>query len=132
MLLRMSMMDKKLKTNELIETYSEYLIYQKGLSQNTVDSYISDLKKFSNYLQDLELSQQNIENYFLDINAFNYSTSTKKRFYSSIKNFIKYLDEIENLLQIKITGIQLKASNKLPDILTTDEKMHSGQKIETN
>lgn len=66
------MMDKKLKTNELIETYSEYLIYQKGLSQNTVDSYISDLKKFSNYLQDLELSQQNIENYFLDINAFNY------------------------------------------------------------
>jgi site-specific recombinase XerD len=58
-------MDKKLKTNELIETYSEYLIYQKGLSQNTVDSYISDLKKLSNYLQNSELSQQNIENYFL-------------------------------------------------------------------
>ena len=114
-------MDKKLKTNELIETYSEYLIYQKGLSQNTVDSYISDLKKFSNYLQDLELSQQNIENYFLDINSFNYSSSTKKRFYSSIKNFIRYLDEIENLLQIKITGIQLKSTKKLPNILTTDE-----------
>ena len=54
-------MDKKLKTNELIETYLEYLTYQKGLSQNTVDAYISDLKKLSNYLQDAELSQQNIE-----------------------------------------------------------------------
>ena len=42
-------MDKKLKTNELIETYSEYLIYQKGLSKNTVNSYVSDLKKLSYY-----------------------------------------------------------------------------------
>ena len=110
-------MDKKLKTNELIQAYSEYLIYQKGLSQNTVDSYISDLNKLSNYLQDSELSQQNIENYFLEISAFNYSKSTKKRFYSSIKNFLKYLDEIENLLQIKVTDIQLKSNRKLPDIL---------------
>tara|TARA_X000000950_G_scaffold266528_1_gene342100 strand:- start:37 stop:327 length:291 start_codon:yes stop_codon:yes gene_type:complete len=95
-------MDKKLKINHLIETYSEYLIFQKGLSPNTVDSYISDLKKLSLYLQDSEISQQSIENYFLDISDFNYSTSTKKRFYSSIKNFLKYLDEEENILQIKV------------------------------
>ena len=50
----MSKMDKKLKTNQLIETYSEYLIYQKGLSKNTVESYISDLKKLSRYLNNLE------------------------------------------------------------------------------
>ena len=111
-------MDKKLKTNDLIDTYSEYLIYQKGLSQNTVDSYISDLKKLSNYLQDDELSQQNIENYFLDISEFNYSTSTKKRYYSSIKNFLKYLDETENLLQIKVTDLQLKNNKRLPDVLS--------------
>ena len=27
--------------------FAEYLIYQKGLSQNTVNSYVSDLKKLS-------------------------------------------------------------------------------------
>ena len=38
-------MDKKLKTNELIETYLEYLTYQKGLSQNTVDASTAIEKK---------------------------------------------------------------------------------------
>ena len=114
-------MDKKLKINHLIETYSEYLIFQKGLSPNTVDSYISDLKKLSLYLQDSEISQQSIENYFLDISDFNYSTSTKKRFYSSIKNFLKYLDEEENILQIKISELRLKSIRKLPEVLSVED-----------
>ena len=123
-------MDKKLKINHLIETYSEYLIYQKGLSPNTVDSYISDLKKLSRYLQDDEISQQSIENYFLDISDFNYSTSTKKRFYSSIKNFLKYLDEEENILQIKVSELRLKSIRKLPEILSVEdiEKMINAYK----
>ena len=114
-------MDKKLKINHLIQTYSEYLIFQKGLSPNTVDSYISDLKKLSLYLQDSEISQQSIENYFLDISDFNYSTSTKKRFYSSIKNFLKYLDEEENILQIKLSELRLKSIRKLPEVLSVED-----------
>ena len=123
-------MDKKLKINHLIETYSEYLIFQKGLSPNTVDSYISDLKKLSRYLQDVEISQQSIENYFLDISDFNYSTSTKKRFYSSIKNFLKYLDEEENILQIKVSELRLKSIRKLPEVLSIEdiEKMINAYK----
>jgi integrase/recombinase XerD len=123
-------MDKKLKINHLIETYSEYLIFQKGLSPNTVDSYISDLKKLSLYLQDSEISQQSIENYFLDISDFNYSTSTKKRFYSSIKNFLKYLDEEENILQIKLSELRLKSIRKLPEVLSVEdiEKMINAYK----
>ena len=123
-------MDKKLKIKHLIETYSEYLIFQKGLSPNTVDSYISDLKKLSRYLQDDEISQQSIENYFLDISDFNYSTSTKKRFYSSIKNFLKYLDEEENILQIKVSELRLKSIRKLPEVLSIEdiEKMINAYK----
>ena len=123
-------MDKKLKINHLIETYSEYLIFQKGLSPNTVDSYISDLKKLSLYLQDSEISQQSIENYFLDISDFNYSTSTKKRFYSSIKNFLKYLDEEENILQIKVSELRMKSIRKLPEVLSIEdiEKMINAYK----
>ena len=126
----MSKMDKKLKINHLIETYSEYLIFQKGLSPNTVDSYISDLKKLSLYLQDSEISQQSIENYFLDISDFNYSTSTKKRFYSSIKNFLKYLDEEENILQINLSELRLKSIRKLPEVLSVEdiEKMINAYK----
>ena len=40
-------MNIKSKINKSISSFSEYLLYQKGLSQNTVDSYKSDLTKLS-------------------------------------------------------------------------------------
>ena len=60
-------MNTKLKTSKLISSFSEYLLYQKGLSKNTVESYTSDLIKLSNYLNDNELSKHNIDNFFLDM-----------------------------------------------------------------
>ena len=82
-------MNIKSKINYLIDSFSDYLLYQKGLSKNSVDSYRSDLIKLSNYLQNEEISKTNIDNFFLDMAEFKYSDSTKKRMYSSIKNLQK-------------------------------------------
>ena len=111
-------MNIKSKINQSISSFSEYLLYQKGLSQNTVDSYISDLMKLSNYLQNQDLSKTNIDNFFIDISEFNYSVSTKKRMHSSIKNFLKYINEYEDYESIDISDIKLKSTNKLPEILS--------------
>ena len=111
-------MNIKSKINKSISSFSEYLLYQKGLSQNTVDSYKSDLTKLSNYLQNQELSKTNIDNFFIDMSEFNYSTSTKKRMHSSIKNFLKYINENEDYESIDISDIKLKSTNKLPEILS--------------
>ena len=111
-------MNIKLKINQSIISYSEYLLYQKGLSQNTVDSYTSDLTKLSNYLQNQELSKTNIDNFFIEMSEFHYSVSTKKRMHSSIKNFLKYISENEDYESIDISDIKLKSSNKLPEVLS--------------
>ena len=111
-------MNIKSKINKSISSFSEYLLYQKGLSQNTVDSYKSDLTKLSNYLQNQELSKTNIDNFFIDMSEFNYSTSTKKRMHSSIKNFLKYINENEDYESIDISDIKLKSSKKLPEVLS--------------
>jgi len=111
-------MNIKLKINQSIISYSEYLLYQKGLSQNTVDSYTSDLKKLSNYLQNQDLSKTNIDNFFIEMSEFHYSVSTKKRMHSSIKNFLKYISENEDYESIDISDIKLKSSNKLPEVLS--------------
>ena len=118
-------MNIKSEINRLISSFSEYLLYQKGLSKNTVDSYTSDLLKLSNYLQNRDLSKKNIDNFFLDISEFNYSISTKKRIHSSIKNFLKYVNENKDYESIDISDIKLKSSSKLPEVLSiTDiEKM---------
>ena len=111
-------MNIKSKINKSISSFSEYLLYQKGLSQNTVDSYTSDLTKLSNYLQNQDLSKTNIDNFFIDMSEFNYSTSTKKRMHSSIKNFLKYINENEDYESIDISDIKLKSSKKLPEVLS--------------
>lgn len=126
-------MNIKSKINKSISSFSEYLLYQKGLSQNTVDSYKSDLTKLSNYLQNQDLSKTNIDNFFIDMSEFNYSSSTKKRMHSSIKNFLKYINENENYESIDISDIKLKSSKKLPEVLSiTDiENMINFYKHET-
>ena len=111
-------MNIKSKINKSISSFSEYLLYQKGLSQNTVDSYKSDLKKLSNYLQNQDLSKASIDNFFIDMSEFNYSSSTKKRMHSSIKNFLKYINENEDYESIDISDIKLKSSKKLPEVLS--------------
>ena len=111
-------MNIKSKINKSISSFSEYLLYHKGLSQNTVDSYKSDLTKLSNYLQNQDLSKTNIDNFFIDMSEFNYSSSTKKRMHSSIKNFLKYINENEDFESIDISDIKLKSSKKLPEVLS--------------
>ena len=111
-------MNIKSKINQSISSFSEYLLYQKGLSQNTVDSYKSDLTKLSNYLQNQDLSKATIDNFFIDMSEFNYSSSTKKRMHSSIKNFLKYINENEDYESIDISDIKLKSSKKLPEVLS--------------
>ena len=114
-------MNIKSKINKSISSFSEYLLYQKGLSQNTVDSYKSDLTKLSNYLQNQDLSKTNIDNFFIDMSEFNYSSSTKKRMHSSIKNFLKYINENEDYESIDISDIKLKSSKKLPEVLSVTD-----------
>lgn len=111
-------MNIKSKINKSISSFSEYLLYQKGLSQNTVDSYKSDLTKLSNYLQNQDLSKTTIDNFFIDMSEFNYSSSTKKRMHSSITNFLKYINENEDFESIDISDIKLKSSKKLPEVLS--------------
>ena len=41
------MMKQKLEINSLIDSYKDFLIYEKGLSENTVTAYISDINKVS-------------------------------------------------------------------------------------
>ena len=114
-------MNIKSKINQSISSFSEYLLYQKGLSQNTVDSYTSDLTKLSNYLQNQDLSKTNIDNFFIDMSEFHYSASTKKRIHSSIKNFLKYINENEDYESIDISDIKIKSSNKLPEVLSISD-----------
>ena len=61
----------RLKLNEAISEYKQYLVIEKNVSQNTVQSYIRDLKRFNDFFDDKnidvkDISENDIHHYLSD------------------------------------------------------------------
>ena len=84
------MTHQKLEIEELITSFQEFLIYEKGLSKNTVEAYKSDAIKFTRYANLNNLNKNVMTSYFLELSEFNYSNATKQRMYSSIKQYLNF------------------------------------------
>lgn len=81
---------------EVIKEYISYIKDKKKLSNNTVLSYYTDIKKYTDYLESINLELSNVvENdiigYIIDLEKHSISVSTVSRMISSIKSFHDYL-----------------------------------------
>ena len=112
-----------------ISAFTEYLQYEKGLSENTRAAYRRDLNKFNAYLlkncqssQPGEISKQQITAFLSNQMDEGAANSTVARSLSSIKTFYKFL-VLENHVQNNPTSDleTPKIKRKLPDILTIEE-----------
>ena len=112
---------QKLEIEELITSFQEFLIYEKGLSKNTVEAYKSDAIKFTQYADLNNLNKNVMTNYFLELSEFNYSNATKQRMYSSIKQYLNFLEVNGIINHVEIEDIQFKSALKLPDVLNVSE-----------
>ncbi len=115
------MTHQKLEIEELITSFQEFLIYEKGLSKNTVEAYKSDAIKFTQYADLNNLNKNVMTNYFLELSKFNYSNATKQRMYSSIKQYLNFLEVNGIINHVEIEDIQFKSALKLPDVLNISE-----------
>jgi len=93
--------NKQNKQNPLISEFLHNLWLEKGLSQNTRQSYCSDLIKFNNWLtenlaQDLiGVKEQDLKSYISFMNKNNFNKRTQARWLSSMRSFYNYLLEQE-------------------------------------
>ena len=115
------MTHQKLEIEELITSFQEFLIYEKGLSKNTVEAYKSDAIKFTHYADLNNLNKNVMTSYFLELSEFNYSNATKQRMYSSIKQYLNFLEVNGIINHVEIEDIQFKSALKLPDVLNVSE-----------
>lgn len=81
---------------EVIKEYISYIRDKKRLSANTVSSYLNDIKKYVEYLQNQniklnEVVENDIISYIIELEKANISASTVSRMISSIKSFHDYL-----------------------------------------
>ena len=115
------MMKQKLEINSLIDSYKDFLIYEKGLSENTVSAYISDINKVSGQEEYFDLENFLPDTYLMSSNNKNYSGSTKKRIQSSINQFLKYLIDKNYIANIEINNVSIMSEKKLPHVLSPNE-----------
>ena len=110
-----------------IKGFKSYLQIERSLSDNSVQAYIRDVKKFANYaipieLSELQVTRADISNFLAQINQKNISSRSQARIISGIKAFYKYLI-MEDYLKINPTELieSPKIGLKLPDTLSLIE-----------
>lgn len=115
------MMKQKLEISLLIDSYRDFLIYEKGLSENTINAYISDINKVSNNDVYFNIDNFITTKYLKNAENKKYSGSTKKRIQSSVNQFLKFLIEENFISNIEINNISIRSEQKLPIILSPYE-----------
>ena len=110
-----------------IKGFKSYLQIERSLSDNSVQAYIRDVKKFANYaipieLSELKVTRLDISTFLAQINQEDISARSQARIISGIKAFYKYLI-MEDYLKINPTELieSPKIGLKLPDTLSLIE-----------
>ncbi len=114
---------------DLIQAYENYLTKVKQASNNTVSSYMRDIRQFSQWLQNredmdvLSATQLNISDYLTYLQSQGKSGATVSRTLASLKNFYGYLVST-GFLEISPVNGEIhvdRGEKKLPEILTGKE-----------
>ena len=117
-----------MKWKQAILDYQLYLKIERGLSQNTLESYVRDIKKLILFLEDNEISTSPIKINEDLIQQFIYEVAKKvnprsqARIISGLRSFFEYLI-FENYRETNPTDLieAPKIGRKLPDTLSEDE-----------
>jgi len=114
---------------DLIQAYENYLIKVKQASDNTVASYMRDIRQFSDWLlrsegtEILSASQLNISRYLAYLQEQGRSGATVSRTLASLKNFFAYVVTTGFLENSPVTAdIHVnRGEKKLPQVLSGKE-----------
>lgn len=114
-------MSKQSQIEELVDSFLNYLFIQKGLSQNTINSYKHDLKKFVDANKTLDIKGSDFDSFLHNINTLELSPKSKQRLVSSLKQFHIYLSQLSVIDHEFPKGVRIKLGSSLPRVLSINE-----------
>lgn len=113
---------------DLVKAYENYLSNVKQASNNTISSYMRDIRQFVSWLNSaacidvLDATQANISAYLNSLQNEGRSNATISRCLASIKNFYAYTVSSGFLKKTPVTDIHIsRGEKKLPQILSGKE-----------
>ncbi len=111
----------------LLKDFIHYLSVEKGLSQNTLDSYRRDLNSFMQFLQQrkqelLAVDRQMIKEYLKHLREKGQASSTVSRNVASLRSFFQFLVDEELMEENPTLNLEApKIEKKLPRVLSSEE-----------
>ncbi len=111
-----------INNKEYIDDFISYLKIDKNYSDNTVESYMRDIRFFLEYIKkevDV-ITKKDIDDYILHI-IKTYNDSSVNRMIASIKSFYKYLSMYKGIVNVSEDVESLKRRKNLPNYLTIEE-----------
>lgn len=111
----------------ILDDYEQYLIRDKASSENTVSSYMRDLRQFVAYLSQkstsfADVKQHHVYAYVSYLQDQGKSAATISRCLASMKSFFSYLVSLKIICENPVFGIRVeKVKKKLPQILSGKE-----------
>lgn len=112
---------------QILEEYEDYLIRVKHSSENTVSSYMRDLRQYAAYLQEqniavLDADRESVGGYVTHLTERGKSAATVSRCLASLKSLYAFLVSRGQRAENPVLGIHVeKTEKKLPQILTGKE-----------
>ena len=109
--------------------FKSYLILERSMSENSIDAYIRDINKLSQFvnLQNVasnptKITYEDLQEFIMYINELGLGDRSQARIISGIKAFYKYL-LIENIINDDPTELLEgpKLKRKVPDVLSFEE-----------
>ncbi len=111
-----------------IDDFRRYLQLERGLAQNSVESYLSDLERYAEYLsaegiqQFRDVRAQHISDFLAMLAELGLSSSSRARYSSSLKGLHKYYSAVLHSGDNPAELIELPRSGRpLPEALTIQE-----------
>ncbi|MDF2569897.1 MAG: xerD 2 [Sporomusa sp.] len=111
-----------------VNEFINYLAVERGLAQNTLESYGRDLRQFQTYLQNSQLdfiqnsNRNTILSYLNNLQVKGRAVSTISRNLAAIKSFYQYLVRERHLEKDPAVNLESpKLEKKLPKILSITE-----------
>jgi len=111
------------KNKEILKNYKSYLLTIMQLSNNSIESYFLDIVKYLEFLNIdcLNISKEDIIKYLEFLNDNKYSIYSIERKISSIKNFHHFLYKEYNIDDVSETIEHPRFYRKIPNVLSIEE-----------
>ena len=118
-----------LKWENEIRDYRTFLKLEKGLSENSIEAYVSDIEKLARFMDEEKeakspdkTTRDDLHKFIVWINDQGLNSRSQARIISGIKSFFKYLlleDRIQTDPTLLLEGP--RTGRKLPVVLTVEE-----------